>query len=54
MRSQAAAVRSSVAERVGGMNSAWLDWKPEQFYDGAFMDKLRREGFIDAVYQQLQ
>jgi ABC-type nitrate/sulfonate/bicarbonate transport system substrate-binding protein len=33
---------------------SWLEWQPEQFYDSTVMQKLQREGYFEAVYQQLR
>lgn len=33
---------------------AWLDWKPEQFFNTGVLDKLKEEGFLDAVYKQIR
>ena len=43
----------SVLDALGQQDGSWLSWKEEQFYDNSIMDKLRREGFLEAVFKQL-
>jgi NitT/TauT family transport system substrate-binding protein len=43
----------SVLTNLAQQDPSWLSWKEEQFYDNSIMDKLRREGFLDAVFKQL-
>jgi ABC-type nitrate/sulfonate/bicarbonate transport system substrate-binding protein len=43
-----------VMSELGQREPEWLDWKPEQFYDTSITDRLQREGFLEAVYQQVQ
>jgi len=43
----------SVLDALGQQDPSWLSWKEEQFYDNSIMDKLRREGFLEAVFKQI-
>jgi ABC-type nitrate/sulfonate/bicarbonate transport system substrate-binding protein len=33
---------------------SWKKWKPEQFFDSTILDRLRKEGFLEKVYSQIQ
>lgn len=42
-----------ILQMYGQLDKTWLNWQPEQFYDNFLMEKLKKEGFLDKVYNEL-
>lgn len=43
-----------VVQQLSLQDKSWLEWPPERFYDISIVEKLKQEGFLDAVYRQLR
>jgi hypothetical protein len=41
-------------QQMSLQDESWSDWAPERFYDNRIVQKLKQEGFLDAVYQQFR
>lgn len=42
-----------IIEELSFRDHSWRAWKPEQFYDAAIIDKLKKEGFLEEAYKQI-
>lgn len=43
-----------IVQQMALQDKSWLEWPPDQFYDNGLAEKLKQEGFMDAVYRQLK
>jgi hypothetical protein len=53
---QPESVREAVASLLewgSTVDKAWSKWRPEQFYDPSIVAKLKAEGFLDRVYEEI-
>lgn len=43
-----------IIEELSFRDHTWKSWQPEQFYNAAIIDKLKKEGFLEDVYKQIR
>jgi NitT/TauT family transport system substrate-binding protein len=42
----------AIIEMEGIADKTWLEWRPQQFYDDSIVQKLKKDGYWQAVYKQ--